>query len=170
MSRLVRERRARAARPLPAVQLQRAACRGKSPVQTDPPGGRQRSRINSTLALARKEQHESGLARALLAMTSHNCGGAQGRLISPRSASGGLRRGRFLPLRSSPIPHLELCDVMPSPAAGGRSRARPQNMPRCGLVTKALTAASCRLAFRSSLQAATMPAVPQYQPLHAPVQ
>jgi len=45
---------------------------------------------------------------------------------------------------------------MPSPEAGGRSRARPQNMPRSGLVTKALTAASCRLAFRPSLQAATM--------------
>lgn len=59
---------------------------------------------------------------------------------------------------------------MPSPEAGGRSRARPQNMPRSGLVTKALTAASCRPAFRPSLQAATMPAVPQCQPLHAPVQ
>jgi hypothetical protein len=77
-----------------------------------------RLRINITLAPARKEQHECGLSRDLLAMTSHNCGGAQGRLISPRSASGGLRRGRFPALRSGPIPHLELCDVMPSPKRG----------------------------------------------------
>lgn len=51
-------------------------------------------------------------------MTSHNSGEAQGRLISPLSASGGLRRGRSAPLRSAPIPHRELCDVMPSPEAG----------------------------------------------------
>jgi hypothetical protein len=124
----------------------------------------------ATLALARKDQHDCGLSRDLLAMTSHNSGEAQGRLVSPRSASGGLRRGRFAPLRSAPMPHRELCDVMPSPEAGGRSRARPQNIPRCGRVTKALTAASCRPAFRSSLQAATMPAVPQCMPLHVPVQ
>ena len=38
--------------------------------------------------------------------------------ISPRSASGGLRRGRYLPLRSSPIPQRELSDVMPPPKRG----------------------------------------------------
>jgi len=31
----------------------------------------------TTLALARKEQHDCGLARDLLAMTSHNSGEAQ---------------------------------------------------------------------------------------------
>ena len=101
-----------------------------------------------------------------LAMTSHNSGEAQGRLISPRSASGGLQRGRFLALRSSPIPHRELCDVMPlAPKRAGRSRARPQNQPRCGWVTKAQTAASWRLAFRSSLPAASMRQSPKYEPL-----
>lgn len=143
---------------------------GKVPLANRPARRSATVTNKATLALARKEPHDCGLSRDLLAMTSHNSGEAQGRLISPHSASGGLRRGRFPALRSGPMHHRELCDVMPSPEAGGRSRARPQNIPRCGLVTKALTAASCRLAFRSSLQAATMPAVPQYQPLHVPVQ
>jgi hypothetical protein len=72
--------------------------------------------------------------------------------------------------RSGAICCIELCDVMPSPAAGGRSRARPQNIPRCGRVRKALTAASCRPAFRPSLQAATMQRSPEYMPLHVTVQ
>jgi len=83
-------------------------------------------------------------------MTSHNRCTTQRRLILPHSASGGLRQGRFPSLRFGAICCIELCDVMPSPEAGGRSRARPQNIPRCGLVTKALTAASCRLALTRS--------------------
>jgi hypothetical protein len=144
------------------------------------PSRTRKRHANITLALARKEPHESGLSRDLLAMTSHNSGEAQGRLISPHSASGGLRRGRdvdslapaclalravlrtvcpgrprvpVLPaLRSCPIPHRELCDVVPSPEAAGRSRARPQSIPRCDQVTSAL--ASWRSAFPSEQRVA----------------
>ena len=77
-------------------------------------------------------------SRDLLAMTSHNRCTTQRRLILPRSASGGLRQGRFPALRFGAICCIELCDVMPSPEAGGRSRARPQYIPRCGMVTNAL--------------------------------
>ncbi len=160
---------ARATPALPAVRLQRAACRQRPPVQIDPRGLGERYE-NITLAPARKEPHESGLSRNLLAMTSHNSGEAQGRLISPHSASGGLRRGRSAALRSAPIPHRELCDVMPSPEAGGRSRARPQYIPRCGLVTNALASWRVVLVAGSCGRPATMPRSPRkHQPLHVPV-
>jgi len=124
-----------------------------------------------TLGFARKEPHESGLSRDLLAMTSHNSGEAQGRPGSPHSASGGLRRGRFPPLRSGPIPHRELCDVMPSPEAGGRSRARPQYIPRCAVgFTNALASWRVVLVASSCGRPATMLlAARKYQPPHAPV-
>jgi hypothetical protein len=114
-------------------------------------------------------------ARDLLAMTSHNGCTIQRRLVLPLSASGVLRQGRFPALRSGAICCIELWDVMPSPEAGGRSRARPQNMPRCGRVTNAL--ASWRVVLvappparlRASCgRPATMPrSSRKYQPLHA---
>jgi hypothetical protein len=49
----------------------------------------------TTLVFARKEPHDCGyLARALLAMTSHNGCTTQRRLFLPLSASGVLRQGR----------------------------------------------------------------------------
>ena len=96
----------------------------------------------TTLGFARKEPHDCGLlrpagagSRDLLAMTSHNGCTKQRRLILPLSASGVLRQGRCPALRCGAICCIELCDVMPSPEAGGRSRARPQYIPRCGRFT-----------------------------------
>ena len=111
-------------------------------------------------------------SRDLLAMTSHNSGEAQVRLISPRSA---VRRPPARAVRSAPIPHLELWDVMPSPAAGGRSRARPQIIPRCGRVTNALAwwrvvlvaPPPARLRASCGRPATMLLATRKYQPLHA---
>ena len=49
------------------------------------------------------------------AMTSDNRCTIQRRLILPRSASGVLRQGRCLPLRSSAICCIELSDITPPP-------------------------------------------------------
>jgi len=124
-----------------------------------------------TLGFARKTNTTAACHATCLAMTSHNSGEAQGRLVSPLSASGGLRRGRFPALRSGPMPHRELCDVMPSPEAGGRSRARPQYIPRCGRVTNALASWRVVLVASSCGRPATMLLAPRkYLPLHVPVQ
>jgi len=55
----------------------------------------------------------------------------------------------------------------PAPKRAGRSRARPQNMPRCGLVTKAPDRRIVSPCFPFLPASRHHAAVPQYQPLHA---
>ena len=93
-------------------------CAGKVP-RANRPARRSATVTNKmTLGFARKEQHDCGLSRDLLAMTSHNRCTTQRRLVLPLSASGGLRQGRFPALRSGAICCIELYDVMPSPKRG----------------------------------------------------
>jgi len=75
-----------------------------------------------------EHRHDGGLAQDLRGMTSDNRCTIQRRLILPHSASGVLRQGRCLPLRSSAICCIELSDVTP-PRSEGRSSASPQRIP-----------------------------------------
>ena len=103
-------------------------------------------------------------------MTSHNRCTTQRRLILPLSASGGLRQGRFPALRSGAICCIELCDVMPSPEAGGQvpRQAAKYAAPRFGHESPR---PPHRVGLLSVPPCKPPPCQrsPEYMPLHVPV-